>query len=175
MLKALGEYGKMRQYMNSIMGLLVGLMFLVAGIFMERKRAKHDLAVSARVKSVGKCSLVTRKDASGKSLPSTYSCMGVKVEYVDPKGVRHSPGPMIVESSNATSPGGSMTLYLNRKNFSDFSRTSDSTTVPGIIAIVSGLFVIVWAIGSAFFVTKSKVAADVSGVEGIADAVSQVI
>ena len=176
MLKALGEYGRIRQYMSSLVGVLFGILFAAVGMWMETRRVRYDVEVSADVKSVGRCSIVQKLPRNNSSTPTrNYSCAGVSVEYMDPEGVVHKPGPMMVQSGRALTPGDTITLYLNRKKYSDFSQQSDNMRMVGILFICGGLVSIAVSVGSAYLVSKSDIAADVSGAEGIASAVGNIL
>lgn len=168
MLEAVGEYGKIRTYMNSAMGVCLGLIFLVVGFFMEKHKAKYNVRVDAKVKSVGRCSLTQDSNNPPRNV---YSCSSVQVEYKDPNDTLYKPGPIVVRSSRVLSPGNVIPLFLNKKDFSDFSQTSDDSRMMGLIFICLGLFIGAASIASVYFVNHSKIAAEVSGAEGIADAI----
>lgn len=179
MLNAVAEYGRVRQFANTIMAVLLGLVFLAVGGYLEMRRVKYNVEVVASVRSVGRCTLdparAPDKKGSGPSSPPMYTCTGVVLEYTDPDGNKQTAGPIVVRSARALNPGDTMSLYLNSKNFKDFSQQSDDSHMIGAIFMVSGLIVSVGSLMNLYVVTQSKTAAVIEGTGDVIGDVENVV
>lgn len=179
MLSAVAEYGRIRQFASTIMAVLLGLVCLALGGYLETRRVKYNVEVVASVRSVGRCTLdpvrAPKGKGSGPSSPPMYTCTGVVLEYTDPNGDTQTAGPIVVRSERALNPEDTMNLYLNPKNFKDFSQQSDDTRMSGAIFMIGGLLVIVGSLVNLYVVTRSKAAAVIEGTGDVIGDVENIV
>lgn len=150
--------GKIMAIISAVMATIAGLIMIPFGIYMIARKSKLTKTALATVSGAPVCS-----ESAEKSV-ITHTCafsvtykVGTKT-YTSPLSTS---GPISYESGNT------INIYYDPTNPSDISENSDNSHVFGIILLVLGIVIPLFAWLWVYITSKSKLAAAAGGASEI--------
>jgi hypothetical protein len=157
------KFGRFMTIIGTIFGVIVGIIFLIVGIYLVRKKEKHTKSVTANITNKVKCEHILHdpKEATANS----YHCE-LEVMYKI-NGKVYNKTLQTTDSTDYTDVQ-TVTLYYDPDNPSDIVIHKEPTKTIGWIMIAISLFAIIMSFIQLYIVRKYKIAAAAAGVGGAA-------
>ena len=161
------EFGRIRAAISFVLGVIIGIVFIIGGVALIKKKVKLTGKVQGTVTNNPTCTL--HKDDQDMSL---FKCTDVDIKYtVEGKDYNIT---VQTDSSTKYSLNTTMNVYFNPSNPANGQLLSDDMHVLGWIGLVLGIILVIGSSVQLWLSRKYKVVAAAQGVEGAIDIVKNI-
>lgn len=159
-------YGRINAIIGSIFGTIIGVLMILGGIGLIKRKTKRDKTVKATITNDTDCY------GHSENNNTTWNCNLSLAYNIDGKDYTTS---ISSSSSIKYEKGNTVTLYYNPDNVSEIDLVSDNTHIIGWVVLVIGIFLLISTWVWLYIVYKSKFAAASGGVAALAGNISHAI